>query len=167
LLYNWLANKTTVEEHFVFMFNNEILADVHFKVILLQLFSIIGNHSVFGVIHFEVIVQIVQQQTVIKVGLLYNWLATKTTVKEHFAFMFNNEILADVHFKVILLQLFSIIGNHSVFGVILFEVIVQIVQQQTVIMVGLLYNWLANKTIIKERFALCSTMRSSQMSTSR
>jgi BTB/POZ domain-containing protein 1/2 len=34
--------------------------------------------------------------------LLYNWLATKTTVKERFAFMFNNEILADVHFKVIL-----------------------------------------------------------------
>jgi hypothetical protein len=55
--------------------------------------------SPFGVIHFEVIVQ---QQTVIKVGLLYNWLATKTTVKERFAFMFNNEILADVHFKVIL-----------------------------------------------------------------
>jgi hypothetical protein len=33
--------------------------------------------------------------------LLYNWLATKTTVKERFAFMFNNEILEDVHFKVI------------------------------------------------------------------
>jgi hypothetical protein len=65
----------------------------------LQLFSIIGNHSVFGVIHFEVIVQ---QQTVIKVGLLNNWLANKATVKEHFTFMFNNEILADVHFKVIL-----------------------------------------------------------------
>lgn len=31
---------------------------------------------------------------------LYNWQATKTTVKERFAFMFNNEILADVHFKV-------------------------------------------------------------------
>jgi hypothetical protein len=102
LLYNWLANKTTVKEHFAFMFNTEILADVHFKVILwdsLQLFSIIGNHSVFGVIHFEVIVQ---QQTVIKVGLLYNWLANMTTVKEHFVFMFNTEILADVHFKVIL-----------------------------------------------------------------
>ncbi len=35
-------------------------------------------------------------------GTLYNWQATKTTVKERFAFMFNNEILADVHFKVIL-----------------------------------------------------------------
>jgi len=33
-------------------------------------------------------------------GTLYNWQATKTTVKERFAFMFNNEILADVHFKV-------------------------------------------------------------------
>jgi hypothetical protein len=71
LLYNWLANKTTVKERFAFMFNNEILADVHFKVIYynltkrdsLQLFSIIGNRSLFGVIHFEVIVQ---QQTVIK-----------------------------------------------------------------------------------------------------
>ena len=30
-------------------------------------------------------------------GTLYNWQATKTTIKE---FMFNNEILADVHFKV-------------------------------------------------------------------
>lgn len=30
----------------------------------------------------------------------YNWQATKTTVKERFAFMFNNEILADVHFIV-------------------------------------------------------------------
>jgi hypothetical protein len=47
-------------------------------------------------------VVVVQQETVIKVGLLYNWLANKTTVKERFAFMFNNEILADVHFKVIL-----------------------------------------------------------------
>ena len=34
-------------------------------------------------------------------GTLYNWQATKTTVKERFAFMFNNEILADVHFKVV------------------------------------------------------------------
>ena len=34
-------------------------------------------------------------------GTLYNWQATKTTVKERFAFMFNNEILADVHFKVL------------------------------------------------------------------
>ncbi len=33
-------------------------------------------------------------------GTLYNWQATKATVKERFAFMFNNEILADVHFKV-------------------------------------------------------------------
>jgi hypothetical protein len=33
-------------------------------------------------------------------GTLYNWHTTKTTVKERFAFMFNNEILADVHFKV-------------------------------------------------------------------
>lgn len=33
-------------------------------------------------------------------GTLYNWQATKTTVQERFAFMFNNEILADVHFKV-------------------------------------------------------------------
>jgi hypothetical protein len=47
------------------MFNNEILADVHFKVNrdALQYNAIIGNRSVFGVIHFEVIVQ---QQTVIK-----------------------------------------------------------------------------------------------------
>ncbi|XP_077988705.1 BTB/POZ domain-containing protein 2-like [Glandiceps talaboti] len=30
----------------------------------------------------------------------YNWQATKTTVKERFAFMFNNEILSDVHFIV-------------------------------------------------------------------
>ena len=36
-------------------------------------------------------------------GTLYNWQATKTTVKERFAFMFNNEILADVHFKVSLI----------------------------------------------------------------
>jgi len=33
-------------------------------------------------------------------GTLYNWQSTKTTVQERFAFMFNNEILADVHFKV-------------------------------------------------------------------
>ena len=33
-------------------------------------------------------------------GTLYNWQATKTTVKERFAFMFNNEILVDVHIKV-------------------------------------------------------------------
>jgi hypothetical protein len=52
---------------------------------------------------------VVQQQTVIKVGLLYNWLANKTTVKEHFVFMFNNEILVDVHFKVILLSCCGII----------------------------------------------------------
>lgn len=32
--------------------------------------------------------------------LVYNWQATKTTVKERFAFMFNNEILCDVHFIV-------------------------------------------------------------------
>jgi hypothetical protein len=102
-LYNWLANKTTVKEHFVFMFNSEILADVHFKVNrgAPQYNAIIGNRSVFGVIHFEVIVH-VQQQTVTKVGLLYNWLANKTTVKERLAFMFNNEILVDVHLKVIL-----------------------------------------------------------------
>lgn len=31
---------------------------------------------------------------------VYNWQATKTTVKERFAFMFNNEILCDVHFIV-------------------------------------------------------------------
>lgn len=31
---------------------------------------------------------------------LYNWQATKTTVKDRFAFMFNNEILSDVHFVV-------------------------------------------------------------------
>lgn len=31
---------------------------------------------------------------------VYNWQATKTTVKERFAFMFNNEILCDVHFVV-------------------------------------------------------------------
>ncbi|XP_070542420.1 BTB/POZ domain-containing protein 2-like [Ptychodera flava] len=30
----------------------------------------------------------------------YNWQATKTAVKERFAFMFNNEILSDVHFIV-------------------------------------------------------------------
>ncbi|XP_002740428.1 BTB/POZ domain-containing protein 2 [Saccoglossus kowalevskii] len=30
----------------------------------------------------------------------YNWQATKTTVKERFTFMFNNEILSDVHFIV-------------------------------------------------------------------
>lgn len=30
----------------------------------------------------------------------YNWQATKTNVKERFAFMFNNEILSDVHFIV-------------------------------------------------------------------
>ncbi|KAE8753033.1 hypothetical protein FOCC_FOCC000378 [Frankliniella occidentalis] len=30
----------------------------------------------------------------------YNWQATKTSVKERFSFMFNNEILADVHFIV-------------------------------------------------------------------
>jgi hypothetical protein len=102
MLYNWLATKTTVKERFAFMFNNEILADVHFKVILwdlLQLFSIIGKPLSLWSNPFW---GIVQQQTVIKVGLLYNWLANKTTVKERFAFMFNNEILADVHFKVIL-----------------------------------------------------------------
>lgn len=31
---------------------------------------------------------------------VYNWQATKPTVKERFAFMFNNEILCDVHFIV-------------------------------------------------------------------
>ncbi|XP_072022751.1 BTB/POZ domain-containing protein 2-like [Amphiura filiformis] len=30
----------------------------------------------------------------------YNWQSTKTSVKERFAFMFNNEILSDVHFLV-------------------------------------------------------------------
>lgn len=30
----------------------------------------------------------------------YNWQSTKTTVKERFSFMFNNEILADIHFIV-------------------------------------------------------------------
>jgi len=33
-------------------------------------------------------------------GQLYNWQATKTSVHERFAFMFNNELLADIHFKV-------------------------------------------------------------------
>ena len=33
-------------------------------------------------------------------GTPYNWQSTKQTVKERFAFMFNNEILSDVHFKV-------------------------------------------------------------------
>lgn len=32
--------------------------------------------------------------------LIHNWQATKTTVKERLAFMFNNEILSDVHFLV-------------------------------------------------------------------
>ncbi|KAF4531588.1 hypothetical protein B566_EDAN010054 [Ephemera danica] len=32
--------------------------------------------------------------------LVYNWQSTKTTVKERFAFMFNNEVLSDVHFLV-------------------------------------------------------------------
>ncbi|XP_043909914.1 BTB/POZ domain-containing protein 2-like isoform X1 [Protopterus annectens] len=31
---------------------------------------------------------------------VYNWQATKTTVKERFAFLFNNEVLSDVHFLV-------------------------------------------------------------------
>ncbi|XP_038634154.1 BTB/POZ domain-containing protein 2-like isoform X6 [Scyliorhinus canicula] len=31
---------------------------------------------------------------------MYNWQAGKTTVKERFAFLFNNEILSDVHFLV-------------------------------------------------------------------
>ncbi|XP_034241100.1 BTB/POZ domain-containing protein 2-like [Thrips palmi] len=30
----------------------------------------------------------------------YNWQSTKTTVKERFSYMFNNEILADIHFIV-------------------------------------------------------------------
>ncbi|XP_077295988.1 BTB/POZ domain-containing protein 2-like [Arctopsyche grandis] len=30
----------------------------------------------------------------------YNWQATKTTLKERFAFLFNSEVLADVHFLV-------------------------------------------------------------------
>ena len=51
-------------------------------------------------------------------GTLYNWQATKTTVNERFAFMFNNEILADVHFKVnerecIVLCLHKIISGWS------------------------------------------------------
>ncbi|VVC91261.1 BTB/POZ domain-containing protein 2-like [Leptidea sinapis] len=33
-------------------------------------------------------------------GRLHNWQATKTTVKERVSFLFNNEILADVHFIV-------------------------------------------------------------------
>lgn len=31
---------------------------------------------------------------------VYNWQATKCTVKERFAFLFNNEVLSDVHFLV-------------------------------------------------------------------
>jgi len=31
---------------------------------------------------------------------VYNWQATKKTVQERFSFLFNNEILADVHFLV-------------------------------------------------------------------
>ncbi|XP_020354470.1 BTB/POZ domain-containing protein 2 isoform X1 [Oncorhynchus kisutch] len=31
---------------------------------------------------------------------VYNWQATKNTVKERFAFLFNNEVLSDVHFLV-------------------------------------------------------------------
>ena len=31
---------------------------------------------------------------------LYNWQATKPTVQERFAFLFNNEVLCDVHFLV-------------------------------------------------------------------
>ena len=31
---------------------------------------------------------------------MYNWQSTKMTVKERLTFMFNNEILADVHFIV-------------------------------------------------------------------
>ncbi len=31
---------------------------------------------------------------------VYNWQATKITVKERFAFLFNNEVLSDVHFLV-------------------------------------------------------------------
>ena len=30
----------------------------------------------------------------------YNWQATKSTVKERLCFMYNNETMADVHFKV-------------------------------------------------------------------
>lgn len=30
----------------------------------------------------------------------YNWQATKPTVQERFAFLFNNEVLSDVHFLV-------------------------------------------------------------------
>lgn len=33
-------------------------------------------------------------------GRLQNWQATKTTVKERLSFLFNNEILSDVHFNV-------------------------------------------------------------------
>ncbi|XP_013142822.1 PREDICTED: BTB/POZ domain-containing protein 2-like [Papilio polytes] len=33
-------------------------------------------------------------------GRLHNWQATKTTVKERLSFLFNNEILSDVHFIV-------------------------------------------------------------------
>ncbi|KAG8454760.1 hypothetical protein GDO86_001111 [Hymenochirus boettgeri] len=32
--------------------------------------------------------------------LVYNWQATKTTVRERFTFLFNNEVLSDVHFLV-------------------------------------------------------------------
>lgn len=31
---------------------------------------------------------------------VYNWQATKTTVRERFTFLFNNEVLSDVHFLV-------------------------------------------------------------------
>ena len=31
---------------------------------------------------------------------VYNWQATKPTVQERFAFLFNNEVLSDVHFLV-------------------------------------------------------------------
>ncbi|RXG72434.1 BTB/POZ domain-containing protein 2 [Armadillidium vulgare] len=34
------------------------------------------------------------------VNQMYNWQASMTTVKERFAFLFNNEILSDVHFRV-------------------------------------------------------------------
>ncbi len=40
-----------------------------------------------------------QQQQQQQLGM-YNWQSTKMTVKERLAFMFNNEILSDVHFLV-------------------------------------------------------------------
>ncbi|XP_040484235.1 LOW QUALITY PROTEIN: BTB/POZ domain-containing protein 2 [Ursus maritimus] len=92
-VYNW-GTRPTLKERFAFLFNNEVLCDVHFLV-----GKGLGAQRIPAHRGGERAAEEPGAAALLREPV-YNWQATKPTLKERFAFLFNNEVLCDVHFLV-------------------------------------------------------------------